>query len=108
MPEREETLAVQLALAALNPSKFVYAYMSGPRYTANVISKVVHLIKCNPVEVNPVEVSAKRISQCYSELPVSWKNKSFFIAPRTRLIQTHGIEDTRNVFTRPMFRLLKD
>ena len=45
-------IAVQLALAAINPSQFAYAYMSGPEYTANVVEEVVHLVKCNPVEVS--------------------------------------------------------
>ena len=99
----KKTLAVQLALAAINPSKFAYAHMSGPEYTANVIGEVVHLVKCNPVEV-----SVRQASRSYSELPVSWKNKSLFVAPRTRLLQTRGIEVTCNVFIRPMFRLQED
>ena len=99
MTERK-TLTTLLELAGVSPSEFAYAYTEEPGYTANVVGEVIHLVQCHPVEV-----TIRRTGRCYSELPVTWNNKSVFMAPKTRLIQSHGIEITCSAIVKPMYRL---
>lgn len=98
MVERE-TLKVQIAMAEMRPNEFAYALKGKPGYTAAVMGEVIYLIKCNPVEV-----AIRKTDRCYMELPVSWQNESYFLSPRTRLLQRRGTEVTCNGLLKPMFR----
>ena len=94
-----KALSTLLGLAGVSPSEFAYAYTGEPGYTANVVGEVIHLVRCHPVEV-----TVRSTDRCYSELPVTWNNRSGFMAPKTKLLQSQGAEITCSGFLRPMYR----
>jgi len=71
-----ETQVIQnlLTLAVLNPNDFAYVYMNGPGYMAHVLGKIIHLIKCIPVDVSLVQPA-----RCYNKLPVKYQNSTWFM-----------------------------
>lgn len=82
-----EMLATQLAIAGINPSEFATLLMKGPGHTATLAGEVIHITKCQAVDV-VLRVADK----CYQELPVLYNNASFFLTPKSHLLQTHGTE----------------
>ena len=52
--------------------------MKGPGYIAVIAGKVVHIVKCVPVEVK-----MEHGESCYAELQVTRDNKTFSMIPRT-------------------------
>lgn len=76
-------IKTQLSYASENPVEFAYNYMKGPGYTALTMGEVVY--KCEPVDV-----TVRTVEECYSELPVTYLNKSMFMTPKTHLLQMTG------------------
>lgn len=81
----KNTLELQLALASLNPLEFAYIFSKGPGYTAVIMGEVIYIIKCKPVYV-----ILRHTQVCFQELPIIYKNESYFLTPKTRLTQKHG------------------
>ena len=52
--------------------------MKGPEYMSVIAGKVVHIVKCIPVEVKYYKTG-----ECYLQLPVFKGNQSFFFSART-------------------------
>ncbi|AJG39049.1 glycoprotein [Lishi spider virus 1] len=102
MAERK-SLRNQLALASLSPQEFAYLYMGKPGYTSLPMGEVSYIIQCNPVEVK-----LRKTDKCYHELPISLNNQSFYMSPKTRLIQSQGTEVECNHLMLPKFLLGKN
>lgn len=76
-----------LALGALLPDEFAYTLMRQPGYMAVTAGEVAHIIKCIPVEV-----SIRRPTECYTELPVIHRNNSLFLSPKSRILSKFGTQ----------------
>lgn len=76
-----------LALAYTSEDEFAYAYKKEPGYTALTRGEVIHLIKCVPVEVKLTDTH-----NCYTEATVLYKNITYFLSPRNRLLKEVGTE----------------
>lgn len=84
--ERKTLLTLQ-SIASISPQEFGYAYTESPGVAAVALGEVIHLTYCNPVEV-----TFRPTDECYNEFPITYLNESFFMAPKTHLIQRHGKE----------------
>lgn len=93
-------IRTQLSIASFNPKEFAYLYADGPGYTALNIGEVVYIIKCIPVEV-----TLRKTDECFNELPIYYRNQSYFMTAKNRLIQKHGNQVGCNDFTPPMYML---
>lgn len=47
----KEVLQNTLGVAVMQPDEFAYRLMGGPGYMATVAGKLIHIIKCIPVDV---------------------------------------------------------
>lgn len=74
-----------MTLALLSPKEFAFAY-GGPGFTAVTRGEVVYVAKCTPVVVFPDRYQ----SGCFNELPVSYKNTTYFMSPRSRILLQVG------------------
>lgn len=63
-------------------------------------AKVIHLIKCISVEVK-----IRQDNKCYRELPVIYQNKSFYLAPKIRIILKEASPSDFNEFLLNMYNL---
>nr|APG79112.1 hypothetical protein 4 [Hubei lepidoptera virus 4] len=79
--EREH-LKTLTSLAFISPVSFAYQYMNSPGYTAIPSGEAIHVIKCTPVPIYPREDI-----DCTIEYPVLFKNESYYITPRSHLLQ---------------------
>lgn len=80
-----------LSLAFISPNDFAYMYMKSSGYTAQVMGEVIHIIKCQPVDV-----ILRPVDKCYLELPVMVSNQSYFMTPRSHLLIKYGTEISCN------------
>lgn len=79
--ERKQ-LQTLLTLANVSPLQFAYQYMDSPGYTAILAGEVIHIIKCVPVPALPREEE-----ECTLEYPVTYRNESYYMTPRSHLLQ---------------------
>lgn len=94
----QEILRTQLSLAYSSPNDFAYIRLKKPGYTALPAGEVMYLVKCQAVPVKKAH-----ISKCYNELPVVYKNATWFMSPRTHLLQRNGNEVSCNGMVPPSF-----
>lgn len=73
--------------ARTNPNEFALIYMNSPGYTAQTIGSLITLIKCQPVDVQLIQLST-----CYNELPVKYLNNSYYMNPNNLILQKYGTE----------------
>lgn len=78
----KQVITNALALAHIQPMEFAYTMMKGLGYMAVLGGEVIHIVKCTPVEVlvHPTQ-------ECYQELPVLFKNQSYYLHPKTRMLK---------------------
>ena len=95
-----QTLKNALAIATQSPDEFAYHLMKSPGYMAVVAGEVVHIVKCIPVEVR-----IKPADECYTELPVEWKNETYYLTPRTHILKKRGVQIPCNVFLPSYFSI---
>src|SRR6201998_285738 len=74
-----------LTLASIAPDEMAYRVMKEPGYTAVTSGEVIHVVKCVPVECK-----IRQTDHCYNELPVSHRNASLFLLPRSRILTKTG------------------
>lgn len=89
-----------LSLASIAPDEMAFRIMKRPGYTAVTLGEVIHLIKCIPVEVN-----LRRTEECHNELPVTHRNQSLFLLPRSRILVRTGTPRECNELLPPMYRI---
>lgn len=82
--EREHLKTLQ-TLAFISPVSFAYQYMGNPGYTAISSGEVIHVIKCHPVSIKP-----RADEDCTIEYPVYYRNESYYVTPRSHLLQKTG------------------
>lgn len=89
-----------LSLASIAPDEMAYRLMKGPGYTAITTGEVIHIIKCIPVDcrIRPTE-------ECYDELPVTHRNHSFFLLPRSRILTSKGTAKDCNGLLPNLYRI---
>lgn len=80
-------LNTQLALAYQSPSDFALLRMGEPGFTALPAGEVMYLIKCQAVETERFFSD-----KCYQEFPVIYQNSTWFMSPRTHILQKSGNE----------------
>lgn len=96
----QRILATKLSMAVVAPMEFAYEYMRGPGYTASILGEVVYIIACTPVEV-----SAARTEECTLEMPVLYRNETFYMRPRSRILQRSGTPTVCDGVLQPKYRL---
>lgn len=82
--ERNHLKTLQ-TLALISPTSFAYQYMNSPGYTAVSAGEVIHIIKCHPVPIAP-----RADPDCTIEHPVLYANRSFYVTPRSHILQKAG------------------
>lgn len=81
----KQILQNALSLASIAPDEMAYRITKEPGHTAVVSGEVIHLIKCVPVECK-----VRYAEGCYNELPVSHRNQSLFLLPKSRILTRKG------------------
>ncbi|XP_072754310.1 uncharacterized protein [Anoplolepis gracilipes] len=76
-----------LSFATLQPDEFAYRLMKGPGYMAVTAGEAIHVIKCIPVDA-----IIRRTKECYAELPVTVRNASLFLTPKSRILTKFGTQ----------------
>lgn len=76
-----------LAVGTLLPDEFAFTIMKKPGYMAITAGEVAHVVKCIPIEV-----VIRRPKTCYSELPVTHRNESLFLSPKSRILTKFGTQ----------------
>ncbi|XP_050452326.1 uncharacterized protein LOC126851966 isoform X2 [Cataglyphis hispanica] len=74
-----------LSLAAILPDEFAYRIMKSPGYMAVTSGEGIHIVKCIPIEV-----ILRKTNSCYSELPITFRNTSLFMTPKSHIVIKHG------------------
>lgn len=85
--KNREILFTQAAIGINHPDEFARIYMKVEGYTAIVAGEGIHIIQCQPVEVQ-----VRNSNLCYNELPVMYQNKSMFMTPYNRILKSVGTE----------------
>lgn len=83
----KEVIKNTLSFATSQPEEFAYRLMKGPGYMAVTAGEAIHIIKCIPVDV-----IVRKTNECYTELPVTVRNTSLFITPKSRILTKFGTE----------------
>lgn len=80
-----QVISNALMFSGLKPEEFAYAIMKGPGYYASLAGEIIYLIKCVAVEV-----TLRKTQECYQELPVKYRNESWFLTPKSRMLIKDG------------------
>lgn len=93
-----EVLRNRLLLAPTTPSAISQILQDERGYVGRVLGEVLYIMKCVPTVVR-----IRRTERCFHELPISVNNQSKFMAPVTRIIQSHAEEIECNGVTPPLY-----
>lgn len=88
-----------LSLSSIAPDEMAFRIMRSPGYTAVTAGEVIHLIKCVPTTCK-----FRHTENCYSELPVTCRNNSYFLLPRSRILTTKGTNKECNDLLPTMYK----
>lgn len=88
-----------LSLAYISPEEFAWSYTKSPGITAVLRGEAIYLIKCVPVSVEHFPSST-----CYQEIPVTYKNKTMYLKPRSRILTEIGTEIDCNPLAPTLFK----
>ncbi|KYN00614.1 hypothetical protein ALC62_08613, partial [Cyphomyrmex costatus] len=97
---KRQVLQNALTLASIAPDETAYRIMKEPGYTAVLSREALHLVKCIPVECK-----LRHEEQCYTELPVTHRNASYFLQPRSRILPKTGTLRDCNELLPVMYKL---
>lgn len=81
----QQILRNALSLSSIAPDEMAFRIMKAPGYTAVAAGEVIHLVQCIPVACR-----IRHTEGCHSELPVTYKNESYFLLPRSRILVRKG------------------
>lgn len=81
----------QLALARISPNIFAFNLL-GYGFSAYTTGDVIHIVKCQPVEV----VINPNPRECYDQIPILYNGKNLFLSTITRTIIKHATLKTCN------------
>lgn len=83
----EQVLKDQLSIGATNPEEFAYTYNDyRPGMSGVKMGEVIYLFRCAAVG----GIVLRSTDQCYDDIPVTWKNESWFLTPRTHILSRTG------------------
>lgn len=90
----------QLILAYTAPEQFAFNLM-GPGFTAQLAGNVIHIVKCQPVEIsiNPDPPS------CFQDIPILYHNKPLFMSSTSSIIIQHSKKIRCNKILPVKFRI---
>lgn len=86
-----QVLQNTLSLATLLPDEFAFRLMKSPGYMAVAAGEVIHVVKCIPLEV-----VLRRTNSCFTDLPVTFRNTTYYITPKSRILTRHNTERNCN------------
>lgn len=89
-----------LSLSSIAPDEMAFRIMKTPGYTAVTMGEVIHLVKCVPVKCK-----FRHTEGCYHELPVTHRNESYFLLPRSRILTKKGTDKECNDLLSTMFKV---
>ncbi|KAG5892289.1 hypothetical protein JTB14_020320 [Gonioctena quinquepunctata] len=95
---KREILRTRLLMAPLVPSTLSQLVKESGGYVGRVLGEVLYIMRCVPRTV-----AIRRTEKCYNELPIVVNNASKFMAPVTRIIQTHAEEVDCNGLMPPLY-----
>ena len=95
-----EMLRNRLQLARMAPEYAATLLHKEVGVTGRVAGSAYYIIGCEPVLVTPRDET-----RCFSDLPVSYRNQSYFMQASTRILAKHGVETDCNPLTPPTFML---
>ncbi|KYN50093.1 hypothetical protein ALC62_00121 [Cyphomyrmex costatus] len=96
----KQVLQNALTLASIAPDETAYRIMREPGYTAVLSGEALHLVKCIPVKCK-----LRHAEHCYTELPVTHRNVSFFLQLRSRILTQSGTIRDCNQLLPVMYKL---
>lgn len=96
-----DVLQTQLSMASIAPDEFAYLRMKSPGYTAQILGEVIHIIKCQAVEV-----SNRATDKCFSELPVYYNNQTYYMTPKNHLLTKLATETECSAIMKPQYKLM--
>lgn len=96
----KQILQNALSLSSIAPDEMAFRIMKSPGYTAVTAGEVIHIIKCVPVECK-----LRRTDTCYNELPVTYRNHSLYLQPRSRILSRTGTPRDCNELLPNLFRI---
>lgn len=88
-----------LSLAYISPEEFAWSYTKSPGITAILRGEAIYLVKCIPVTVEHYPTIT-----CYQEIPVTYKNKTMYLKPRSRILTEIGTEIDCNPLAPTLFK----
>jgi len=89
-----------LTLASIAPDEMAYRIMKEPGYTAVTNGEVIHIVRCVPVECK-----IRYTDLCFNELPVTHRNASLFLLPRSRILARTGTVKDCNDLLPAMYKI---
>ncbi|KOC58647.1 hypothetical protein WH47_04874 [Habropoda laboriosa] len=89
-----------LTLIHVSPEDVATSITKEPGYLAVPSGEVLHIVKCIPVMCQ-----TRRTEECYNELPVHYKNESYFLTPKNRILTRHGTRRECNDIMPPMDKI---
>ncbi|XP_076230297.1 uncharacterized protein LOC143176703 isoform X2 [Nomia melanderi] len=89
-----------LSLIQAAPDDVATILAKGPGHLAIQAGEAIHLVKCVPVTV-----TLRKTRNCFLELPVSYRNQSFFLTPKNRILSPSGTQRDCNDLLPTMYEL---
>lgn len=96
----QQVLKNAIALANIAPDEVAYSIMKEPGYMATTAGEVLHVVRCIPIEAQ-----LRRTKTCYSELPVTHRNTSLFLTPKSRILTQHGTQRDCHELLATMYKI---
>lgn len=93
-----EILKNRLTLARNNPNE-VIELIKGPGLFARLGAEVLYVFQCQPVVVR-----LQKLDKCYVQLPVIFENRTMFMSPVSRILQSVGEQIECSELTPPLYK----